>query len=118
MVTLREINNLRRKIKRAKSAQNIKLLEKYILELDRIIAEIELIWRPTLRHSYSYDQFEKGLLRRSGLHGYRPPSSDWRTRFNKRSRQKACREGGCWEIPDSLHGGQRGQSRREAIANI
>ncbi len=31
MVTLREMNNLRRKIKRAKSARNIKLLEKYIL---------------------------------------------------------------------------------------
>lgn len=71
MVTLKEINNLRRKIKRAKAAHNIKLLQKYILEMDRIIAEIELMWRPTFRRSYSYDQYEErlraGTFRRTAI---------------------------------------------------
>jgi hypothetical protein len=65
MVTMKELMNLKRKIKRART---VKTLERYTKQLDTWLEEIRAASRPQHRHSYSYDQFEKGLLRRSGLH--------------------------------------------------
>lgn len=64
MVTYKELMNLKRKIKRAKT---VKTLERYTKQLDTWLEEIRAASRPQFRHSYGYDQYEKRLLRGSGL---------------------------------------------------
>ncbi len=65
--TIKEINNLKRKIRRARKPSTIK---KYIAQMQTYIAELEEALRaksPTLRHSYSYDAYEKRHLRRNKI---------------------------------------------------
>jgi Rps23 Pro-64 3,4-dihydroxylase Tpa1-like proline 4-hydroxylase len=64
MVSVIEFNNLKRKIKRART---VKVLDRYTKQLDQWLIEIQAANRPTFRHSYVYDQYEKRLLARSGL---------------------------------------------------
>jgi hypothetical protein len=69
VATMKEIENLRRKIHRSK---NPKTLEKYFKQMDDIIIELDK-WleahktKPSFRHSYAYEAYEKRFLRRSAL---------------------------------------------------
>ena len=69
VATMKEIENLRRKIRRTK---NPKTLEKYFKQLEQIIIELDE-WLEShrtparFRHSYAYEQYERKLLRRSHL---------------------------------------------------
>ncbi len=79
MVTMKDIINLKRKIGRCR---NKKTLERYGLQLDQWIVELQnsidrnqdilesLQPKGYFRHSYSYDQFENGLLQRRGHRKY------------------------------------------------
>lgn len=69
VATIKEIENLRRKIRRTKKKET---LEKYFKQLDQIIIELDE-WleahrtRASFRHSYAYEAYERKLLRRSHL---------------------------------------------------
>ena len=65
--TIKEINNLKRKIRRARKPET---LERYIAQMETYITELEEALRaksPILRHSYSYDSYEKQYFRRNKI---------------------------------------------------
>ena len=83
VATMKQIDNLRRKIRRARKKETLeryqKQLDKIIIDLDASIAahtaELESLQpRGYFRHSYSYDQFDErlrtGPIRRRGHSKY------------------------------------------------
>lgn len=65
--TIKEINNLKRKIRRARKPET---LERYIAQMQSYIAELEEALRaksPSFRHSYAYDAYEKQHFRRNKI---------------------------------------------------